>query len=131
MNPRPAEPRKNATMRGMDDTKRTTHQALLGAWALIVVLLLFGPPWVGYGLWRPFPGAQAILCGLPILGHALVLRGRDAGGGLVALVSAVALVPAFLAVPFGYYVGVYPFFGLVWIAFLLANVVYGARALQD
>lgn len=35
------------------------------------------------------------------------------------------------AMPFGGYVGVYPFFGLVWVAFLLANVVDGARALHD
>ena len=118
-------------MSSMDDPKRQTHQALLGAWGLIVVLLLFGPPWVGYGLPRPFPFAEALLCGLPMLGHVLVLRGQAAGGGIVALVCGVALIPAFLAVPFGGYVGVYPFFGLVWVAFLLANVVYGSRALRD
>lgn len=116
----------------MDESKRSTHQAFLGVWVLVALLILFGWGYLG-GNWFVYSTPGAALCLLPILGHALVLRGNAAGGGIVTLVCVVALIPALLALPFGFYyfLGVYPFMGLAWIAFLLANVVYGNKALKD
>lgn len=116
----------------VNESQRSTHAAFLGAWVLIALLVMFGWGYLG-GRWLVYSTPGAALCLVPILGHALVLRGKSAGGGIVALACVVALVPALVALPFGflYFVGVYPFVGLAWIAFLLANVVYGSKALKD
>lgn len=118
----------------MNASQRSTHQAFLGVWVMIAALLFFGWGWLGFGGGFVYSTGGAALCALPILGHALVLRGQSAGGGLVALSCVAALVPAFITLPLGYYyhwLGVYPFMGLVWIAFLMANVSVGSKALRD
>ena len=118
----------------MKENSRSTHQALLGAWVLIAALLFFGWGWLGFGGGFVFGSFGAALCLIPISGHALAARGQSAGGGIVALSCVVALIPAFLTLPLGWYyhfVGVYPFMGLVWIAFLLSNVVAGMKTLRD
>jgi hypothetical protein len=118
----------------MNDTERSTHQAFFGAWILIAVLLFFGWGWLGFGGGFVFGGFGAALCLVPLVGHALAMKGQSAGGGIVALSCLAALVPAFLTLPVGWYyhfVGVYPFVGLVWIAFLLSNVATGLKTLKS
>lgn len=118
----------------MNESQRSTHQAFLGAWILIAVLLFFGWGWLGFGGGLVFGPFGVALCAVPILGHAMAYRGQSAGGGIVALASVAALIPAFLTLPLGWYyhfVGVYPFVGLVWIAFLLSNVATGMKTLKS